>query len=230
MLTHMRALLVSIGGLLALGLVACSGGSSLEATGPSVAATSATTFPPSGTYIADITRDGRAMSIGISVDGSDIAAYACNGSDDEAWFFGSQSSGRIDIDSRFRDTLEATFDGTDVEGELTVNGVAYPFIAPPAQAPAGVYTADTGGVRSTWVRRPDESAIGVQYSGGVSDHDLEQADGQRLAAEQFRTQVRSRRQLQQAAQLVVMRNGAMGSTINGRAVTPTLVSGSFRLG
>ena len=69
-----------------------------------------------------------------------------------------------------------------------------------------------------------------EYSGGVSDHDLEEADRQRLAAEQFRTQVRSRRQLRQAAQLVVLDNGTMGSTINGRAVTPTLVSGSFRLG
>lgn len=228
MLTHLRALLVGIGALLALGLAACSGGSSPEAIESSVGATSATTFPPAGTYIADITRDGRAMSIGISVDGSDIAAYACNGADDEAWFFGSQSAGRIDIDSRFRDTLEATFDGTDVEGELTMNGMAYPFIATPAQAPAGVYTADAGGVRSSWVLRTDGSAIGVQFSGGVSDHDLEQAE--RLAAEQFRDQVRSRRQLQQAAPLVVMHSGAMGSTINGRAVTPTLVQGGFRLG
>jgi hypothetical protein len=36
--------------------------------------------------------------------------------------------------------------------------------------------------------------------------------------------------LQQAAPLVVMHSGAMGSTINGRAVTPTLVQGGFRLG
>lgn len=229
MLTHLRTLLVSIGALLALSLAACSGGSSPEAA-ESVAATPATTLAPPGTYIADVTRNGRAMTIGITVDGSEIAAYACNGADDEAWFFGSQSTGRIDIDSRFRDTLEATFDGTDVEGDLTVDGVVFPFVATPAQAPAGVYTADAGGVRSTWVLQPDHSAIGVQFSGGVSGHDLEQADRTQLAAEQFRTQVRDRRQLQQAAHLVVMHNGAMGSTINGRAVTPTLVRGSFRLG
>ena len=46
------------------------------------------------------------MTIGIAVDGAEIAAYACNGSDDEAWFFGDQTDGRIDITSRFSDTLE----------------------------------------------------------------------------------------------------------------------------
>ncbi len=37
------------------------------------------------------------MTIGISVDGASTAAYACNGTDDEAWFFGNQTDGKIDI-------------------------------------------------------------------------------------------------------------------------------------
>ena len=74
--------------------------------------------------------DGKTMTIGIAVDGAEVAAYACNGTDDEAWFFGNQTDGDIDITSKFRDTLKAEFDGTDVEGDLTMNGVTYEFTAP----------------------------------------------------------------------------------------------------
>ena len=50
--------------------------------------------------MADMTAaDGKKMTIGISVDGSEIAAYACNGTDDEAWFFGKQADGQIDVKS-----------------------------------------------------------------------------------------------------------------------------------
>ena len=49
--------------------------------------------------------DGKKMAIGISVDGKQITAYACNGVDDEAWFFGNQANGAIDITSKFQDTL-----------------------------------------------------------------------------------------------------------------------------
>src|SRR5258707_13783059 len=94
--------------------------------------------------------DGKTMTIGISVDGASVAAYACNGTDDEAWFFGNQSDGKIDIKSRFRDTLTAEFNGTDVGGGLTMNGVAYKFTAAPASGVAGMYTADFAGGRSSW--------------------------------------------------------------------------------
>ena len=133
------------------------------------------------------------MTIGIAVDGAEVAAYACNGTDDEAWFFGNQTDGKIDITSRFRDTLSAEFDGTDVEGDLTMNGVSYEFTAPAVPAPAGMYTAAADGVRASWVVRPDGSAIGVQFNGGVSGRDFEQAELQQLKDEQFRASVRNKR-------------------------------------
>ena len=52
---------------------------------------------------------------------------------------------------------------------------------------------------------------------------------EQLADDQFRAQVRNTRQLQQAAQIVKLQNGSMRSTINGHDVTPTLVTGTFRL-
>jgi hypothetical protein len=232
---HFRTLLVSVSALVALGtLSACSGGTSTEATSTSEAAPATTTatesaFPQTARYVADMkAADGKTMTIGISVDGADIAAYACNGTDDEAWFFGNQTDGKIDITSRFRDTLTARFNGTDVEGDVTMNGVAYEFTAAPVSGVAGMYTADVDGVRASWVVREDGSAIGVQFS-PTTGQKLEESDLQQLNAEQFRAQVRNTRQLQRAAQIDKLSNGSMGSTINGRQVTPTLVTGTFRL-
>jgi len=235
MKTHLRTLLVGVIALIALGtLSACSGGKTTEATNTSEAVTTppatAKPFPQSARYIADMkAADGKTMTIGISVDGASVAAYACNGTDDEAWFFGNQADGNIDIKSRFRDTLKAEFTGTDVVGDLTVNGVAYEFTAAPASGAAGMYTATLDGVRASWVLREDGSAIGVQFNGGISGRDFEQAELQQLKDEQFRAQVRSKRQLQQAAQIIKLQNGSMSSTINGTRVTPTLVNGTFRL-
>ena len=233
---HFRTLLVGVSALVALGtLSACSGGTSTEATTTTEAAPATTTatetaFPPSARYVADMkAADGKTMTIGISVDGADIAAYACNGTDDEAWFFGNQTDGKVDITSRFHDTLKAQFTGADVEGDLTMNGVAYKFTAAPVSGVAGMYTADVEGVRASWVVREDGSAIGVQFNGGVSGRDFEQAELQQLNELQFRSSVRNKRQLQQAAQISFLENKSAASTINGRQVTPTLVSGNFRL-
>jgi hypothetical protein len=227
-----RTLLVGISALVALGtLSACSGGSSTEATSsseaPTTTAAASDAFPQSARYIADMTAaDGKTMTIGISVDGAEIAAYACNGTDDEAWFFGNQTDGKIDIKSRFRDTLNAEFDGTDVEGDLNMNGVAYQFTAAPVSGDAGMYTANLDSVRASWVVRQDGSAIGVQFNGV----NLDAADVQQLNDAQFRAEVRNKRQLQQAQQITRLSNGRASSKINDRDVTPTLVNGSFRLG
>ncbi len=173
--------------------------------------------------------DGKTMTIGISVDGDQVAAYACNGTDDEAWFFGNQADGILDIKSRFRDTLNAEFDGTNVEGDLNMNGVAYQFTAKPVTGEAGMYTAELDGIRASWVVREDGSAIGVQFQTS-SVGDITQSEIQQLNDAQFRSEVRSKRQLQQAQQITRLSNGAMSSKINGQDVTPTLVNGSFRLG
>jgi hypothetical protein len=110
-----------------------------------------------------------------------------------------------------------------------MNGVAYKFTAAPAAGAAGMYTATLDGVRASWVVRDDGTAIGVQFNGGISGRDFEQAELQQLKDEQFRAQVRSKRQLHQAAQVIKLQNGSMSSSINGTQVTPTLVNGTFRL-
>jgi hypothetical protein len=178
--------------------------------------------------MADMEKDGKKMTIGISVDGNDITAYACNGVDDEAWFFGNQAAGAIDIKNKFRDTLNASFTGSDVKGALTMNGVSYDFTAAPVSAPAGMYTAALDGVRASWIVRPDGSVTGVQFNGGITGRDFEQAELQQLNNQQFQSQVRSKRILQQADQSVKLANNKLTSKINGTDVTGDLVTGNTR--
>ena len=232
---HTRPLLVGISAFVALGtLSGCSGGSSTEATvivAARARALDPTTHrgqvPASARYMADmVSADGKKMTIGISVDGADIAAYACNGTDDEAWFFGNQTDGKVDIKSRFRDTLQAEFAGNEVTGEVTMNGVEYEFTANAVAGLAGMYTAVDEGVRASWVVRPDGSATGVQLRRfGL---DLDQADLQQLRDDRFRAEVRNKRVLQQAQQIARLQNNTFESTIDGTRVTPVLVNGNFR--
>lgn len=231
---HTRSLILAASAILAFGtLSACSGSSSNEATSsPSTAApTSAAAtdaFPASARYIADMPmQGGGTMTLGVAVDGEKVVAYACDGSKDEAWFFGKQADGALDITGKFQDTLKASADGNAVEGDLTMNGVAYHFNAPQVADPAGMYTAQLDGVRASWVVRPNDTFTGVQFDGGVSGKDFEQAQLQQLKDLQFRNAVRNKRILQQAAQLQL---GTFTSTINGKPVTAKLVTGNTTFG
>ena len=229
----LRTLIVMVAGLVVLGtLSACSGGSSTEASSSSSPSSSNLPAPPpkAATYVADMEADGKKMTIGISVDGDQIAAYACNGIDDEAWFFGTQTDGKVDVTNKFRDTLAASFAGSDLSGNVVMNGTNYTFTAAAVADPAGVYTVDLDGIRSSWIVRPDGSVTGVQFNGGITGRDFEQAELQQLNTAQFQAQVRNKRVLQQADQAVSLQNRTLTSKINGRSVTARTVTGTTRFG
>lgn len=238
MKTLLRTLIVMVAGLVVLGtLSACSGGSSTEASSSGSTPSSSAPAPPpkAATYVADMEADGKKMTIGISVDGDQIAAYACNGVDDEAWFFGTQTDGKVDVTNKFRDTLAASFagsdpTGSDLTGNVVMNGTNYTFTAAAVADPAGVYTVDLDGIRSSWIVRPDGSVTGVQFNGGITGRDFEQAELQQLNTAQFQTQVRNKRVLQQADQAVSLQNRTLTSKINGRSVTARTVTGTTRFG
>lgn len=224
---QIRNLLIGMSAIVALGaLPACSGGSTTETT-PSAtptetattSAAAADTFPENARYIADMPMaDGGTMTLGVAVAGDKIVGYACDGSKDEAWFFGNQQDGNLDITGKFKDTLSASVQGDDVVGDLTMNGVSYSFTAPQVADPAGMYTAELGGVRASWVVRPDATATGVQFT--PRDDDKTVFDVQQ---EEFRERVRNRRQLEQAPQLTL---DGLRTTINGLPVQAELVTGT----
>jgi len=233
MKTLLRTLLVMVAGLVVLGtLSACSRGSSTEASSSSSSSSASdpAPLPKAATYVADMEADGKKMTIGISVDGDQIAAYACNGVDDEAWFFGTKTDGKVDVTNKFRDTLAASFAGSDMTGNVVMNGTNYTFTAAAVADPAGVYTVDLDGIRSSWIVRPDGSVTGVQFNGGITGRDFEQAELQQLNTAQFQAQVRNKRVLQQADQAVSLQNRTLTSKINGRSVTARTVTGTTRFG
>ena len=225
----LRTLFMGLAAILAFGaLTACSGGSDQASKETSSTTSSPASLPQSARFMADMEKDGKTMAIGISVDGDSITAYACNGVDDEAWFFGNQTDGKIDIQNKLRDTLNASFNGSDLTGDLTMNGVTFQFTAAEVASPAGMYTAELDGSRASWIVRPDGSVTGVQFNGGISGRDFEQAELQQLNAAQFQAQVRNKRILQQADQTVKLANNTLVSKINGRDVTASLVTGNTR--
>jgi hypothetical protein len=226
-----RTLMISTGALIALGsLPACSGGSSSgpateaessTAATTSVAAAPADDFPQTARYIADMPMpDGGTMTLGVAVSGEKVVAYACDGSKDEAWFFGSQDDGALDITGKFRDTLVADYDGGNVVGDLTMDGVTYTFTAPQVADPAGMYTAELGGVRASWVVRPDDTMTGVQFTPRDDDKTVFELQG-----EEFRQRVRNARELTPAPALTV---DGLRTTINGQPVVAELVTGDTR--
>ena len=149
----------------------------------------------------------------------------------EAWFFGNQTDGRIDVKSRFRDNLQAEFDGTAVTGEVTMNEVEYDFTANAVSGLAGMYTAESDGVRASWVVRPDGSATGVQFGGFTQgDRNFDPFNLDEFSDFDVRNDVRPRRKLTPAGPIEFPQGGAPQSSINGTPVSPTLVTGTFRLG
>lgn len=233
---HTRSILVGASALLAFGtLSACSSESTTEATSspePAPQTSTVAPFPESARYMADMpAAGGKTMTIGISVDGTEVAAYACNGTDDEAWFFGNQTDGAIDLKSRFRDTLAADFNGTDLTGEVTMNGVEYTFTAASVSGVAGMYTAESAGTRASWVVRPDGSATGVQFSGfSQGNRTFDPFNLDEFSDFDVRNDVRPTRKLAPAGPIEFAPDDSPKASINGVSVTPTLVTGTFRLG
>lgn len=239
MKTTTRTLILGASALFAFGtLTACSSGSEAPSESTAAETTAAATatataeagaFPESAKYIADMQMaDGRTMTIGIAVDGDQVAAYACDGSTDEAWFFGNTTGDGtiIDITGKFEDTLDATFDGTDAEGTLVMNGESLEFTAAPVDAPAGMYTAELNGVRSSWVVRPDDTAVGVTNRG---DRNQALENAQQEGIENLNS-VRERRLARMLGQADPLEMPEATSMIDGQPVTAEIVNGDTRLG
>lgn len=186
-------------------------------------------MPESATFIADMPEpDGKTMTMAIAVEGYKVVAYATNGTNDEAYFFGTQKDGQMDLMSMYGDNLKASFDAGKVDGEITMNETnARPvkFSASSAAAPAGMYTATHGSARAMWVVRPDHTMVGVMDNSAPDDHKV--TDAAMAREQQFKDRVRQMRldrQLQQAPQ---MQMDTMEADMDGTMVRVTRVTGTM---
>jgi len=175
-----------------------------------------------------LAKDGAPMTMAIAVEGDKVVAYATNGTNDEAYFFGTQKDGQMDLMSMYGDNLKASFDGKNVMGEVTMNetgSAPVKFAAASVAAPAGLYTMAHNNSRATWVVRPDHTMTGVMDNSAPGDHKVTDAI---MAHDQaFMDQVRDmrlNRQLQQAPQMTY---GSWSMHMGNSTMTAVRVTGDM---
>lgn len=198
----------------------------LVAFGALTACDSDTSDPQSETYIAQLPapQGQPPMVLAVSIQGDQVAAYACNNTNDEAWFFGTRKDGAIDLTSLFQDRLQATADCENLNITLTMNDVPLTGTAAKVEPPAGMYTATAGDARASWIVLPDQSVVGVVSANSKNDREV--IDAINKQQQDFKDKVRQARldrQLQQAAALT---SGSWTSQLSGQSVTAVSVTGA----
>lgn len=217
--------------IIAATLTACSSGTPATPASSGTASIAAA-MPMQATFIADMpAAQGAPMTtMAITVEGDKVVAYATNGTNDEAYFFGTQHDGQMELDSMYADHLKASFDGTKVSGVIMMNenrAAPQKFAASPVAAPAGIYTAAHDNSRATWVVRPNHTMVGVMDNSAPGDHKVTDA----IAAQdqQFKDRVRQMRLDRQMQQAPQMTYGTWKMDMNGSTVTAVPVTGAMTL-
>ena len=207
-------------------ITACSSSPSEASATPS---DTAPAMPASATFIADVpAQAGETMTMAITAENEKIVAYATNGIDDDAYFFGTQRDGQMRLMSMYGDALTASFDGKAIDGEFTMNepdAKPLKFAALRVEAPAGMYTANVGTARATYVVRSNGTAAGVMDNSAPGDHKVTDEIMQNEQA--FKDSVREMRlgrQMQQAPQLDT---NTMKTDMGGQQVTAVRVTGDM---
>jgi hypothetical protein len=227
---YFRALVAGACAAMAVGVVAaCSSGAQQVASSSSTTTSAVAPMPSSATFIADMPdKNGQTMTMAVTVDGDKVVAYATNGTDDEAYFFGTQKDGQMDLMSMYGDNLRASFDGKNVTGEVTMNetgSAPAKFTAASVAAPAGLYTAAHGNSRATWVVRPDHTITGVMDNSAPGDHKVTDAIMARDKA--FMDQVRQMRMNRQLQQAPPMTYGSWSMHMGDSSMTAVRVTGDM---
>jgi len=215
-----RTLVLATSAITALGVLPAA---SLANAAP---ATEAIAFPESGRYIADMPgQDGVITTMAITVDGDNVAAYATNGVDDEAYFSGAEENGSIDLTSTYQDHVTGVFDGTTVNGTLTMDDVTQSFAAPAVSSPAGMYTTELGDARASWVVRPDQTMVGTLDMMSRRDGEpIGEIQPDQLESRDDVQQMRVDRQLQPAP---TMTYGTWQVDMNGTPMTAVPVTANI---
>ncbi|HEX7426840.1 MAG TPA: hypothetical protein VF328_07710 [Mycobacterium sp.] len=156
----------------------------------------------------------------IAVEGEKVVAYATNGTNNEAYFFGTQKNGQME--------LKASFDGSNINGEMAMNdegATVQKFAATRVQAQAGMYTAARGNSRATWIVRPNNTAVGVMDNSAPGDHKVTDAIAAKDQA--FKDSVRQKRHDRQLQQAPPLQMDTMEADMNGSMMPVTRVTGSM---
>jgi hypothetical protein len=120
-------------------------------------------FPAKAAYVGKIpTRDG-SLTLDITVAGDKAIAYACDGSNVEAWLSGRADNGALTAASKNGSRrLEGRLQGDGVVGTLWIDQQSWEFTAAAVQPPAGLYVYEDAGVRATWIIDGNGAVTGLR--------------------------------------------------------------------
>ena len=211
--------------------VFAAAGAVIAATALGACSATAFAMPQSGTFVADMAEpDGNTMALGIAVEAENVTAYATDGTSDEAVFMGTQSNGTMTLISPYQDQLTASFEGSTITGTITMNepnAQPHNFSASLVSAPAGIYTAEMGDSRTTWVVRPDSTMVGMMMPNSKRDREvIDQINQQQQDFQNKVRQMRLARQMQPAPQLTY---GTWQTTMDGTTMTAVPVTGGMSI-
>lgn len=200
--------------VVAIAFTACS-----SATDPAQPRSSAA-MPETADFVTEMpAADGSVMAMAISVMGDRVIGYATNGTDNQAYLFGTQKDGTMTLASEYGDTLTGKFDRGSVTGELKMDGASSPmtFSAAQAQSPAGMYTVVDNGQRASWVVRNDRSVVGMTDNMCVAPY-----------FENVLGNCRSNRKTSERPRPApAMSVATMSATMGGKAMRPAKVTGAM---
>lgn len=119
-------------------------------------------FPAQADYVGKVPTANGTITLDINIDGDKATAYACDGSTVESWLRGPAVNGTVNLVSKDNvNRLDGRLDGSSVVGTLRIGEKTWDFTAVAAQAPAGIYVYEEGGVRSSWIVDADGGVTGV---------------------------------------------------------------------
>ncbi|GLP78404.1 hypothetical protein TUM20983_55140 [Mycobacterium antarcticum] len=202
------------------------------ATGGTPAGASPATMPASATYIADLPGGpgSETMTVAITMRDDDVVAYATNGTNEDAYFLGTYEDDGMHLMSIYGDVLKASFDGTNIAGEVTMNeanSVPAKLTAVRVGAPAGIYTAAMGTSRATYVVRPDRSVVGVMDNSAPGDHRV--TDAIMANEDAFKDSVRQMRLDRSASRAPSLNTDTMEGEMGGQRFRAVAVTGDMSL-
>jgi len=136
--------------------------SSSPAASPTLTAVASANAPFGADYAGRV--HGSHASVAISIHGTQVIAYACNGSVVEAWLKGTAIGGQLVMTGKNGARLSARYDSRRAFGDIFADGIHYTFSVGTVHKPSGLYraTADVRGamIKAGWIVLPDGTQVG----------------------------------------------------------------------
>jgi hypothetical protein len=129
---------------------------------PAPTATAYAAVPARADYAGEV--KGGGASVAISIHGSRVIAYVCDGSAIESWLKGTAANGKLVMTGKDYASLRASYGFKQATGYVTAHGTTYRFSVPVVHKPSGLYEAIAvvrgATIKAGWIVLPDGTKVG----------------------------------------------------------------------